>query len=192
MTLSACTNALTNLKSYQRLISDCDTQITINPSRPELVVTSSNAALSTIIIPSSVNAPKLNYTMITSGGTVLISNSMIIMKDLDGDTIRDFQLTIPASTTITGTSWNGLLELPTIMSSTSISSPTSQGQVNTPRTVIELGSNIPLSFSNPVRLLFAGQAGLHAGFFHSSPAVTEITSTCTVDSGTGIPADAKE
>ncbi|HZS74728.1 MAG TPA: hypothetical protein VFA69_09540, partial [Candidatus Nitrosotalea sp.] len=129
----------------------------------------------------------------TSGSVISVPvvTSLTVTKDTNGDTQPEVKLTIPTNTTISGTSWNAVLTLPTVQSSSSVSLPTTAGEVNTPKTVITIGSTTSLTFDKPVRLLFAGQSGLRTGFFHST-SVTEITSVCTSDSVSGVPSGSNE
>ncbi len=196
ISLSSSSTGTSNLQSNQNLVEAGQKSITIDPVKPELLVVSNDISLSNVVIPSTVPNPVINYTAIqqTSGSTtsVLVTNPLTITRDTSG-TIPTVKITIPGNTTITGnTFWNGGLVLPTIQSSSTISLPETANQVNTPQTIIKIGSDVPISFNKPVRLLFAGQAGLRVGFFHSSPTVTEITATCTSDSLSGIPSGSNE
>jgi len=185
-----------NLAPDQDLVENSQTQVTVNPSKPQLVIVDSNAALSQISVPSTVTNPTINYSSIkqTSGSSVSvqITNQLNITKDTNGDSQTEVKVTIPANTNITGTSWNGVLDLPTVQSSANLNYPVASGQVATPQVVINLGSSISLTFNQPVRLLFVGQAGKHVGFFHNTTTVTEIAATCTSDSISGMPSGANE
>ena len=192
MSFSDSVTALQNLASNQQLVENAQTHVTVDPSTPQLVVTSSSAALATVTIPSTVPTSQLNYTLITTGGSATIDNSVTISKDTNGDTLTEVKLTIPSSTTITGTSWNGLLQLPSVDTTSNLVYPVPSGQTATPSITIDLGSSTPLTFNQPVRLLFVGESGKHVGFFHTPPTVTEITATCTSDSISGVPAGANE
>ncbi|MDE1845192.1 MAG: hypothetical protein KGI10_07690, partial [Thaumarchaeota archaeon] len=184
-----------NLAPNQDLVDNSQTQITVDPAKPQLVIVDSNAALSQITIPSTVTNPTINYSSITqtSGSvtSVQITNQLNITKN-NGNSQTEVKVTIPASTSITGTSWNGVLELPTVQSSANLNFPVSSGQVATPQIVIGLGSSVPLTFSQPVRILLVGQAGQHVGFFHNTSTVTEITAICTSDDVSGMPSGANE
>jgi len=185
-----------NLAPNQDLVENSQTQVTVNPDKPQLVIVDSSAALSQITVPSTVTNPTINYSSITqtSGSTtsVQITNSLNITKDTNGGSQAAVKVTIPANTNITGTSWNGVLDLPTVQSSANLNFPVASGQVATPLVVINLGSSVSLTFNQPVRLLLAGQAGNHVGFFHNTSTVTEITATCTSDDMSGMPSGANE
>ncbi len=186
-----------NLQSNQQLVETRQTSITMDSVKPELLVVSKNIALSSVTVPSTVTDPVINYAGVqqTNGSTtsVQITNPLTIIKYTNGDTMPDVKMAISANTTITSsTSWDGSLDLPTIQNSSTVSLPQSPNQVNTPQIIIKIGSDVQLSFNNPVRLVFVGQAGSRIGFFHSNPAVTEIISVCTSDSSSGIPSGANE
>ncbi|MDC8452973.1 MAG: hypothetical protein LV477_08705, partial [Candidatus Nitrosotalea sp.] len=193
--ISDSSTPFANLANNQQVVENATTQITVNPSTPQLVVVNNNTSLANVNVPSTVTSPSINYSAIkrTSGSviSVPIMTSLTVTKDTTGNTQPNIKLTIPTNTTISGTSWNAVLALPTVESSSSVSLPTTSGEVNTPQTVITIGSSTPLSFDKPVRLLFVGQAGLRTGFFHST-SVTEITSICTSDSVSGVPSGSDE
>src|SRR6185312_16367278 len=196
MNLLSSTTPAKNLAPDQDLVENSQTQVTVNPDKPQLVIVDSSAALSQITVPSTVTNPTINYSKIiqTSGSTtsVQITTQLNITKDTSGNSQTAVKVTIPANTNITGTSWNGVLELPTVQSSANLNFPVASGHVATPLVVINLGSSTPLTFNQPVRLLLAGQAGNHVGYFHNIPTVTEITATCTSDSISGMPSGANE
>ena len=173
-----------NLATTQELVENAQTQIAVNPSQQQLVIVHSNAALSNVTIPSTVTTPSINYSAIsTSSGntnTVQISNPITITK-YSSNNSPITQITIPANLTISGTSWNGVLNLPMIQTGQNLVIPTPSGQTSTVNIVIQLGSSTPLTFDNAVQMVFKGQAGQHVGFFYSPTAVTEIATTCTDD-----------
>ncbi len=83
---------------------------------------------------------------------------------------------IPTGTTITGDAlWNGILSPPTATTAT-----VSLSGFNTKVTsAIEIGSSdSDLTFSNPVKLTFAGQAGKRVGWYNHAGTFTEITAPC--------------
>jgi len=179
----------------QQFVNDTQQQIIMDPTTPQLVVTSNTAALTNVTIPATVTNPVINYSSITNTTnnttSVQITNPITITKNVD-DAIPQVQVTIPAGTTMQGMSWDGVLVLPTIQSISSITLPASQNLENTPQIVVKMGSTVPISFDNPVRILFAGQAGSKVGFFHSTPSVTEITSECLADDISAIPIGSNE
>ena len=175
----------TGLTPTQQLVGNTQTQITVNPSRPQLVVISPTAALSTVTIPANVTTPSINYssiyTTIDNTNTVQISNPLDITKYSIDTENPIVQVTIPANTAMSGTSWNGVLDLPTVQTGQNLVIPTPSGQTSTVKTVLEMGSSIPMTFNNAVQLVLFGQAGEHIGYYYSPSSVTEITTTCTDD-----------
>ncbi len=172
-----------NLASTQQIIPPTQTSVIIQSSKPQLVVTSSNAQLSTVTIPSTVTSTSIDYSRITIGGTSSISNAIIITKDTNDGSVAGVIVTIPA-TTISGTSWDGVLQLPTVRSTSSVTAPAPSGTTSTVQFAFDLGSSTPLTFGKAVKEVYPGQAGKHVGFYHDPNAVmTEITQTCpSVDS----------
>jgi len=175
------TASLLKISPDQHLVSNNQTAIIVTQDKPNLVVTSNNTALSSIMIPTTVTSPTINYAQIVSSGTVHVTHALNITKDTTGDNKIDVAVTIPAATDISNPAWNGILQLPTSQSSSSLVLPAPQGQVATAKTVIQMGSSIPLTFNNAVRILFVGQAGAHVGYFYSPTSVTETTPTCASD-----------
>ncbi|MDE1813071.1 MAG: hypothetical protein KGI05_00270 [Thaumarchaeota archaeon] len=175
------TASLLKISPDQYLVPNNQTTVIVTPSKPHLIVTSSNAALSSIMIPTTVTSPTLSYATIVSSGTVHLLHSLNITKDTNGDNKTEVVVTIPAVTDISNSAWDGILQLPTLQSSSSLVLPTPQGQVATANTVIGMGSSLPLTFNNATRILFVGEAGSHVGYFYTPTSVTEIISTCTSD-----------
>gem|GEM_PF-1738380 len=184
--LDSSTSAV-DLAPTQDLIENNQKQVTVTSSQPQLVVVNSNAKLSNITIPVNVTTSSINYSaIVTSSGN---NNSVQILSPLNitkysKDNSPLVSVTIPAGT-LSGTSWNGVFDLPTIQSGQNlVVVPTSLGQSSTVNIVIEIGSSIPLKFDNAVRIVLVGQAGQHVGYFYTPTVVTEITTTCTDDTQT--------
>ncbi|HJU13581.1 MAG TPA: LamG-like jellyroll fold domain-containing protein [Candidatus Nitrosotalea sp.] len=173
----------TNIRPDQQLIDNSQTMLTVTTNKPNLVIASSNAALSSITIPSTVTSSTIDYSRISTAGAASITSPLTIYKDINGDGKPEIIVTIPAGT-ISGTSWDGFLKLPTLNNALSLSLPTPTGEVSKANIVIELGSPVPIAFNNAVRVQYVGQAGYHVGLFHNPPAVTEISTTCTADTQT--------
>lgn len=177
----ADTISLLKIGSNQYLVPNNQTTVNVDPNKPNLIVTSSNAALSSIAIPFTATSSTLSYAPIVSSGTVHIVHALNITKDTNGDGHIEVVLTIPAVTDISNSAWDGILQLPTIQTSSSLVLPAPQGQVGTAKTVIGVGSSLPLTFNNATRISFIGETGLHVGFFYTTASVTEVTQTCSSD-----------
>ncbi|MDE2472889.1 MAG: hypothetical protein KGL35_30270, partial [Bradyrhizobium sp.] len=177
----ADTISLLKIGSNQYLVPNNQTTVNVDPNKPNLIVTSSNAALSSIAIPFTATSSTLSYAPIVSSGTVHIVHALNITKDTNGDGHIEVVLTIPAVTDISNSAWDGILQLPTVQTSSSLILPAPQGQVGTAKTVIGVGSSLPLTFNNATRISFIGETGLHVGFFYTPTSVTEVTQTCESD-----------
>ncbi|MGI0101451.1 MAG: LamG-like jellyroll fold domain-containing protein [Nitrosotalea sp.] len=173
-----------NLASNQQLVENSQTQATASSDKPQLVVVSSNAELSNVTVPYAVSTSSINYSSIstTSGSTntAQISNPVTITK-YDSNNSPLVKITIPADT-ISGTSWDGVFDMPAVQTGQNLVLPTPSGQTSTVNVVFQMGSSTPLTFDNAVRMVITGQAGQHVGYYHSSTnTVTEITTLCTDD-----------
>jgi hypothetical protein len=172
-----------NLAANQLLVNNLVQTITVDSVKTDLLVTSSNASLSNIIVPSTVTSAELNYSAIvqTSGisKTVQICTGLTINKDLNGDIITDVQTTIPPCIIITGSStWKGIVNLPQAISTTPL--PIEPGKVNTISKSIEIGFGSTMLTSNKaVRIVFVGDAGKRVSYFNSVTPLTDITTTCS-------------
>ncbi|MDE2588634.1 MAG: hypothetical protein KGL95_03065, partial [Patescibacteria group bacterium] len=179
-----------NIAQNQQLIENSQTQVTVDASQPQLVITSNTAALSNIVVPPTVTNATIDYSAIASSGTVQIpaTNWLNMTRNTNTNTQPAVSVSIPPSTKISGgTSWNNVLQLPTITSPPpNLSIPITTGQTTTTHTVLIVGSSVPLHFNTPVRMLLAGEAGLDVGFFYDPTNVTPIANTCTDDSSSGI------
>ncbi|MDE2213325.1 MAG: peptidoglycan-binding protein [Patescibacteria group bacterium] len=129
-----------------------------------------DAAMTTLEYSTTPNTNGDETTTTGSNATTLSGNST------QSGTVS-VTADISASTTITGNStWNGLLEAP-VASTTSLSF---QGYDTTVTSAISIGSSASdLLFSNPVKLVFSGQAGKSIGWYNQAGTFTEITETCT-------------
>ena len=183
-----------NLAANQNLVSNIQKTITVDPVKIDLVISSSNASLSTVTVPSTVTNAELNYSKIVHTGstdTVHIDNPLTITKDTNGDSQPDVQVTIPASTTIDGpVTWRGVVTLPTVVTNPPL--PHEPNTIITPSKSVELGfGSTTLTFDKGVRMSFTGDAGKRVGYFNSVIPFTEITATCGDDTqatNDGLPA----
>ncbi|MEX1053722.1 MAG: hypothetical protein WEC35_04895 [Nitrosopumilaceae archaeon] len=182
VTASDSSTIILNLAPTQELVENSQTVVTIDPAKPELVITSNDAALSTITIPSTVTEPKIVYTNVVPVGstnTVTINNALTINSQTPAAVVT---VTMPPAITMSGpTSWNGIVNLPTIKATTSVTIPPQPGVTNTPTLVIEIGfDDTPLTFDKAVRIQFDGKAAERIGYSRAGT-FTEITNTCTSD-----------
>ncbi|MDE1828661.1 MAG: hypothetical protein KGH65_05880, partial [Candidatus Micrarchaeota archaeon] len=162
--------------AHEYLVTN-ETQITVDPAKPNLVVTNSNAPLSSIIVPSTVSNPTLNYGPIQqSNGSINIKNTLTVNSNTSAG---NFQVILPSDVTMSGANWNGVVNLPTVQSTTSVILPSESGIVNIPISVIEVGfGSTPITFDRSVQIVFSGQSGKRIGYSYGTGPLTEITTTC--------------
>jgi hypothetical protein len=88
---------------------------------------------------------------------------------------------IPQGTAVTGdSSWNGVISEPTETTAT----VTVPGFDTTITSAITVGSSdSDLTFDKAARLVFAGQAGVHVGWYNHAGTFAEITADCAVTGG---------
>jgi hypothetical protein len=173
-----------------QLVESGQVGITVDLNRPNLVVISNNTALSLVTVPSTVTTPTINYTTILtkSGSTssMNITNTLTINRFTSGGSVPDLQVILPASIIISGTSWNGLLNLPQVQPASSVTLPVEASKTNTATKVIEIGAgDTKLTFNQAVRILFAGEAAHRVGFQSGAGPFTEITGDCGGDTPVG-------
>ena len=182
---------LINIKANQELIEDGQTTVIVTEDNKELVVTSSDALLSSITIDASDVA--MNYTRIllgpASAPTATITNGWTAVADIDDSTPTfDVEVKLTDSTTITGpVGWNGILKLPTFTPTTILATET---DTFSDITAIEIGvASDEVTFDKPVRIEFTGDGGqgLEAFFKRAGDtSVTFITTDCTIDGAAGL------
>ncbi len=149
---------------------------------PDTVITASNTVTTTIAAPSSVSAPKLDFTSLVSGNAVTLPGAMTATIETS---LGSLQFSIPNAVTITaGGAWDGVLNLPTIKANNSVTVVPSAGKEAAVSAVLEVGDddNI-LILDRAARLLIPGQAGKNAGYYRGS-SFSAITTDCTADDQT--------
>ncbi|MFZ3043611.1 MAG: peptidoglycan-binding protein, partial [Minisyncoccia bacterium] len=152
----------------------------------QIVVKPEDTSHANIDVPNTVVDASLDLSSLLSGSSATIPGSVKIHSSTSEG---DIDVEIPAGTILTASdSWNGVMNLPTATTTSTIPTASSGKTISLSKT-IEMGAgDTPLSFNNPVKVTFVGQAGKLAGWsqrgvFH------EITATCddavnpTLDSG---------
>ena len=169
------------LESNQQLVGNTQTEITIDPNRPQLVVTDSHVALATINIPSGAINATINFAMLvsSSGDTNSVTMPNTLTINQFSGTVPSTQVIIPACATIQGPStWDGVFDLPTVKPNTSVTIPAQTEKGNAVNQVMEIGfGSRQLTLSCPAKIVYFGSAGRHIGFTYSGPLV-EITKIC--------------
>jgi len=170
-----------DLEPDEQGITNNQEEATATVSQPELVITSSEAVLSTVNVPIEVTNAVLNYeeilnTDIDDNRIVNTVNPLTVNAETS---VGNVDVEFPADLTITGSSeWTGEIHLPQIKETTSVTAPVGE----TVDSVIELGfDDIELTFDKPVRIVLEGQAGKTA-FYERSGVTTVINNVCSADS----------
>lgn len=120
------------------------------------------------------------YSSTTTGNTV--SYSLVkVNKKLSSTTLSntDVNVSIPEGAVVSGAAnWNGVIMPPTATTTT----VTVSANFTTVGLAIQVGSTeSDLVFTKAVRLVFAGQAEKHVGWYNHAGVFTEITTVCTGD-----------
>jgi|GEM_PF-2682453 len=159
--------------------SDYSGSVTVNNwcTTNACTTTQSAASGSTTLPTTPIATPTVDNTTNTSSITLPSTNNVTATTSTLAGNI---QITIPAGTTVTAdnTTWDGTISPPTVLSNTSVTNLPSGTSANS---VIEVGSTTAnLTFSQSVRLFFAGQAGKSVGFVRNGN-FTTISTKCNAD-----------
>lgn len=170
------TNAAMTTRSDAMVLPDSGGNATANNTTPQVVVTNPTQPV-TVTVTNGTTDATIDFSALQSGNQATLPQTTINTQNAN--------VQIQAGTTVTASgSWNGIINLPTIQTNTSISIPTPSGTSTTLGTVIDVGSDsVNLTFDKPVRLLIAGQANKLVGFIRNG-AFTQITTACTADNAT--------
>ncbi|MFH1212320.1 MAG: hypothetical protein V1659_05350 [Candidatus Woesearchaeota archaeon] len=143
--------------------------------------------LEEIIVPENISETA-NITLDLSNtfnddNQSVVSDGLTLLRETTG---FDYTVVIPANTTIDGpSSWDGTLILPTVKSIADYVAPDS----GTTNVVIEVGTNVRLNFSDPVKIVIGGMSGKSA-FWNDGTTTHEITTVCdSATAPTNVPAN---
>lgn len=139
----------------------------------ETVVDNENEIIDLSSVPSS--RPQ-SITVLKNGGIKV--PSVLPEIKVDCSNANGVKLLIPAGTTVSGTDWDNVIELP---KTESVSLP----DKNVSK-AIRVGSSNSLNFSKAVRLLFPGDGNKKVGFIDENNDFNEITEILPVDSGNAL------
>jgi hypothetical protein len=139
----------------------------------ETVVDNENEIIDLSSVPSS--RPQ-SITVLKNGGIKV--PSVLPEIKVDCSNANGVKLLIPAETTVSGTDWDNVIELP---KTESVSLP----DKNVSK-AIRVGSSNSLNFSKAVRLLFPGDGNKKVGFIDENNDFNEITEILPVDSGNAL------
>ncbi|MFA6072844.1 MAG: hypothetical protein WC758_01920 [Candidatus Woesearchaeota archaeon] len=162
------------------LLEDNGTTSTVTLNSTVTVITVPNNNSEAIVtIPVDVDATLDLSLNLSSNESTLSGSINTTTSTSSGITVTvDF----PANLTITGnSSWEGIVNLPTVKADSSVDIDADSGKVATAALVIELGADdVSLTFDKGVRLKFVGQAGEYVGFQRGTT-FTQITDVCDAD-----------
>jgi len=156
-----------------------DGSATLDNTSPQVLITNSTSPVTITIATGTTNSTLDVSSLITNGSGTLPQIT------INTDSIN---VSIPDSTTVTSDdeNWNGIINAPT---TTTINLPQTSGETKTLSMAIEVGlGDTKLSFDKAVRMEFPNQAGKRVGFSRNN-VFTEITTTCSSDSGDSLGVD---
>jgi hypothetical protein len=160
-------NSSRNVLSNEAVTPDDSGNVTITNSAPNVVVSSDTQ-------PITINADSISDATVVLGSLITSGTGSIPQITINSSAVN---VEIPASTiTSEDADWDGVLNLPTIVSAPSIE--TDEGTTATAVTAIEVGAgDTELTFNEPVKLTFSGQAGNSVGWSRAGD-FTAITDVC--------------
>ena len=147
-----------------------DTTYNVSSSVSNIIVTY-NSTIQNITLTNTSQIVSMDLSQLLSSGNVTLgSNSFNLVTQ----GTNNYSANIPNGTIISGgSSWDGKITLPTINIST-FTAPSS----GTTNIVVQLGSTIPLNFSQPVKIIIGGMAGKSAAWSSGSTTLTTISTLC--------------
>ena len=155
--------------------------MTLNASSTEVMISSNAPGSSTISIPTSINNANLNVSALMSGTDVTLPTDFTINSETS---VGEVNVQIPQNIQVSGeASWDGIINLPQVQENTSITvTPDSGCSAASVTSVLEIGyGDVELTFDQAVRIKLTGQAGRYIGYSRNGT-FTPITATCLTDS----------
>jgi len=151
-----------------------DTSYNVSSSITTIVVPF-NSTLQTITLTNTTQIVSFDLSQSLSNGVVTVgSNNFTLVTQ----GTYNYTAVIPAGINITGSNWDGKLNLPTINSS-SFTAPS-----GTTNIVVDMGSSTELNFSSPVKIIIGGMAGKSAAWSRGSLTLTPISTVCNSGNST--------
>jgi hypothetical protein len=139
------------------------TPVTVTTTTPTVPVTTTPVQ---VTVPSGVTNATLTTTpnQAVPGGNETVTLPQVTIASTTSQ--GNVGVSIPDGTTVTGSStWGGTINLPQVVPNTTV---TVSGYTTTVSEAIELGAgNTALTFSQPVRILLAGQGRKDAGWIRN-------------------------
>jgi hypothetical protein len=144
------------------------------------IIFPTNSIIELISIATDTVNPLLNLSYVRDGNSVTLGqNNVSLVRETN--TIN-YSAVIQANTIITSdSSWDGTIRLPKIENKSEYS--ISSGNLDI---VINLGSNVRVNFSQPVKIIIGGMKGKRAGWSSSAGQMIAITTQCSSVNNPGI------
>lgn len=160
--------------------------VTVDEGNKNLAVAGTTPA-TTVTIPEGINNATINVGGLLNapaGGEV--QTGALPALTITADTSIDaapVQVEIPAGTTVSAPEgWDGTINVPTVRANDSVTVTPDADKTATVKAVIEVGfGDVPLTFSQAVKLVIPGQAGKDVGYFRNGT-FTPITNVCATNS----------
>ena len=183
--LAVAYNHAVNLyTSSNSTLSTSTTSLDFSSIYDSVIENFSGTTLSSITIPESNIAASLNFTRVLNTSSSSATDRSITfpieltMNATTPDGVVD--VTIPAGTSVNGTSWTGKMKLANDAGVSSISSI--NGTEQTVTSSSRFGDDdLELKFSNPIRMKFVGKGGQNFGYLTTSGATNSTSTTCVSD-----------
>jgi len=163
--------------------ASADSVIASGNSNVQSVAVSTSATSTPAVFAVEVGADPLSIALAPYGSTV---SSATVNQPIEATVATaDGQISvfIPEGVTITsGSSWDGQLSLPRVISSSSVTTPSvGSGLTSSVGIAISVGAEgSSLTFDKAIKLVFPGQAGKSVGFADGSGTLTEIVALCDI------------
>ena len=174
---SDSTSALSPLEDYP---VTAEVNVVLDATDNRIAVTDFDSTLATVRYPSTVDAT-LDYSSLIDGESVTptaTTNTEIVVT-ATGIRGGDIQVTIPATTTFSSSTFDGILILPTDSGSGCDSTAITSGAQ---ASCIEIGqAGSVINTDKPIRIQLGGQAGNVPWYSQGGAAATQITVACDGD-----------
>ncbi|MCE9644003.1 peptidoglycan-binding protein [Candidatus Parcubacteria bacterium] len=166
-----------------RSFTSLSTNTSLYAGAQQVVVNATTSATSTVSIPVDATSPTLNLAALLSttsdSASVSLGGALAVEAVRGGNTIA---VAFPAGLTVTGpSSWNGVLNLPTVKASDSVTvTPTANYRASVGQ-VIEIGAgDVALTLDRAVRILIPGAWQAFLGWSRNGT-FGAITTVCNAD-----------
>jgi len=150
------------------------TTVSVSPDSKDLAITADTLLLGapvTVTVPGNVTDARISVSaLMNTNADGTITTGVLPALNIAASTAISLtapvQLAIPAGATVSAPAgWNGTINVPTVQPASSVSVIPDAGKSVSVSTVIEVGfGDVPLTFSQAVRILVPGQAGKDAGY----------------------------